>query len=93
MHEHELQNCPPEGNDEEKLDNISRVTSGGAPIIIKHIRAKPSALSQNLSQLVARMRRCVRVILSTREYEGTYSYLACTSCEAPRFLALGQQVF
>ena len=31
---------------------------------IKHIRAKPSALSQNLNQLLARMRRCVRVILS-----------------------------
>ena len=33
-----------------------------------------------------------------REYEGTpgprgKSYLACTSREAPRFLALGQQVF
>ena len=34
-------------------------------ITIKHIRAKPSALSQNPSQLLARMRRCVRVILST----------------------------
>ena len=33
---------------------------------IKHIRAKPSALSQNLSQLLARMLRCFRVILSTR---------------------------
>ena len=32
---------------------------------IKHIGAKPSALSQNPSQLLARMRRCVRVILST----------------------------
>ena len=36
------------------------------PLTIKHIRTKPSALSQNLSQLLARMRRCVRVILSTR---------------------------
>ena len=35
-------------------------------VIIKHIRAKPSALSQNPSQLLARMRICFRVILSTR---------------------------
>ena len=35
-------------------------------ITIKHIRAKPSALSQNPCQLLARMRRCTRVILSTR---------------------------
>ena len=34
--------------------------------IIKHIRAKPSALSQNLSQLLARRRWCIRAILSTR---------------------------
>ena len=33
---------------------------------IKHIRAKPSALSQNPCQLLTRMRRCTRVILSTR---------------------------
>ena len=33
-------------------------------IIIKHIRAKLSALSQNPSQLLARMRRYIRVILS-----------------------------
>ena len=76
------------------------------PIYIKHIRAKPSALSQNPSQLLARMRRCVRVILSTRAQLTSYSrpspapkalgvvassksYLACTSREATRFLALG----
>ena len=41
-------------------------------IIIKHIRAKPSALSQNLRQLLARMRRCVRVILSTRAQLTSY---------------------
>ena len=40
---------------------------------IKHIRAKPSALSQNPSQLLARMRRCVRVILSTRAQLTSYS--------------------
>ena len=42
-------------------------------IIIKHIRAKPSALSQNLSQLLARMRRRVRVMLSTRAQLPSYS--------------------
>ena len=37
-----------------------------AAIKIKHIRAKPSALSQNQSRLLARMRRCIRVILRAR---------------------------
>ena len=61
---------------------------------IKHIRAKPSALSQNPSQLLARMRKYVRVILSKAlGVVASSSYLACTSREAPRFLALGQQVF
>ena len=42
-------------------------------LINKHIRAKPSALSQNPSQLLARMRRCVRVILSTCAQLTSYS--------------------
>ena len=43
---------------------------------IKHICAKPSALSQNLGQLLPRMRRCIRCIVSMRAI--------LISCSRPR---------
>ena len=44
---------------------VSDVIDGRVPETIKHIRAKPSVLSQNPSQFLARIRRCVRVRVSS----------------------------
>ena len=63
------------------VQDATKVAYSDSLLIIKHIRAKPSALSQHPSHLLA------RVILSTRARGSRNA--ACCSCSRPRPAPLG----
>ena len=71
------------------FDLLVTCTMHFTAFLIKHIRAKPSALSQNTCQLLTRMRRCIRVIISTRARD-TRAILISYSRPRPAPLGAGR---